>query len=163
MFNAMRDERRPYHNDFVKMMVNLIPMLADAIHGLEWFIASAPAGKAFVTCDAPVVITRPRNHSPLLGVGLTTPGSEKIIPLSSGLALLMGDTVARPMVAHITIDQAHLRWINEALVRRCERFAMGRSRALLESLLKATGIAGTPPPRRSELSGGSGFESDPAR
>lgn len=34
MFNAMRDERRPYHNDFVKMMVNLVPMLADAIHGL---------------------------------------------------------------------------------------------------------------------------------
>jgi hypothetical protein len=84
-FNTMRDERRPYQNDFVKMMVNLVPMLADAIHGLEWFIASAPPGKAFVTCDAPVIITRPRNHSPLLGVGLTTPGSEKIIPLSSGL------------------------------------------------------------------------------
>ena len=106
MFNAMRDERRPYQNDFVKMMVNLVPMLADAIHGLEWFIASAPPGKAFVTCDAPVIITRPRNHSPLLGVGLTTPGSEKIVPLSSGLALLMGDTVAKPIVAHITIDQA---------------------------------------------------------
>jgi hypothetical protein len=56
------------------------------------------------------------------------------------LVLLMGDTVAKPMVAHITIDQVHLRWINEALVRRCERFAMSRSRALLESLLKATGI-----------------------
>ena len=161
-FNAMRDERRPYQNDFVKMMVNLVPMLADAIHGLEWFIASAPPGKAFITCDAPVIVTRPRNHSPLLGVGLTTPGSEKIIPLSSGLALLMGDTVAKPMVAHITIDREHLRWINEALVRRCERFAMGRSRALLESLLKATGIGGTPPQRRSELSGGPGFESDPA-
>ena len=80
MFNVMRDERRPYHNDFVKMMVNLIPMLADAVHGLQWFIASAPPGKAFVTCDAPVIITRPPTHSPLLGVGLTTPGSEKIIP-----------------------------------------------------------------------------------
>ena len=33
MFNATREERRPYHNDFVKMMVNLVPMLADAIHG----------------------------------------------------------------------------------------------------------------------------------
>jgi Protein of unknown function (DUF4238) len=64
MFNAMRDERRPYQNDFVKMMVNLVPMLADAIHGLEWFIASAPPGKAFVTCDAPVIITRPPNPSP---------------------------------------------------------------------------------------------------
>lgn len=95
MFNSLRDERRPYHNDFVKMMVNLVPMVADAIHGLEWFIASAPPGKAFVTCDAPVIITRPPNHSPLMGVGLTTPGSEKIIPLSSRVALLMGDEVAR--------------------------------------------------------------------
>lgn len=83
-------------------------MLADAIHGLEWFIASAPPGKAFVTCDAPVIITRPPNHSPLMGVGLSTPGSEKIIPLSSRVALLMGDEVARPMVAHITIDRDRL-------------------------------------------------------
>ena len=90
------------------MMVNLVPMLADAIHGLEWFIASAPPGKAFVTCDAPVIITRPPNHSPLMGVGLSTPGSEKIIPLSSRVALLMGDEVARPMVAHITIDRDRL-------------------------------------------------------
>ena len=160
MFNANREERRPHHNDFVKMMVNLVPMLADAIHGLEWFIASAPPGKTFVTCDAPVIITCPPNHSPLLGVGLTTPGSEKIIPLSSRLALLMGDQVGRPMVAHITIGRDHLRWINEALVLRCERFAMARSRALLESLLKATGISGTPSPRRSELKGGPEFESD---
>jgi hypothetical protein len=78
MFNAMRDERRPYHNDFVKMMINLVPMLADAIHGLEWFIASTPPGKAFVTCDAPVIITRPPNHNPLLGVGLTTPVSPNV-------------------------------------------------------------------------------------
>jgi hypothetical protein len=143
------------------MMVNLVPMLADAMHGLEWFIASAPPGKAFVTCDAPVIITRPLNHNPLLGVGLTTPGTEKIIPLTSRLALLMGDQAARPMVAHITIGRGHLRWINEALVRRCERFAMGRSRVLLESLLKATGIGGSAPPRRSELVGGP--ESSPNR
>lgn len=151
--NAMRRERRPYQNDFVKMMVSLVPRLADAIRGLEWFIASAPPGKAFVTCDAPVIITRPPNHSALMGVGLATPGSQKIIPLSTRVALLMGDEMARPMVAHITIDRDHLRWINEALARRCERFTMGRSRALLESLLNATGIGGTPPPQRSEMQG----------
>lgn len=154
LFNSMRDERRPYHNDFVRTMANLVPTIADAIEGLEWFIASAPPGKAFVTCDAPVIITRPTNHHPLLGVGLTTPGSEKVIPLSSRLALLMGDQVARPTVAHITIGRDQVRRINEALVRRCERFSIGRSRVLLESLLKATGIGGSPPPRRSALAGG---------
>jgi hypothetical protein len=154
MFNVMRDERRPYHNNFVKMMVNLVPMLADAMHGLEWFIASAPPSKAFVTCDAPVIITRPMKHNPLLGVGLTTPGAEKIIPLTSRLALLMGDQVPRPTIAHIAIGRDHVRSINEALVRRCERFVMGQSRVLLESLLKATGIGGSPPPQRSELKGG---------
>lgn len=156
MLNASRNEHRPYHNDFVRMMVNLIPKVADALTGLEWFIACAPPGKAFVTCDAPVIITQPASHDPLLGVGLITPGSEKIVPLSSRIALLMGDQVSRPMVRHVTIDRDHLRWINEALVRRCERFAMGRSRALLDSLLKATGISRTAPPRRSELVGGPG-------
>lgn len=57
----------------------------EALHGLEWFIASAPPDKAFVTCDAPVIITPPPNHSPLMGVGLTTPGSEKIIRCRAAL------------------------------------------------------------------------------
>jgi hypothetical protein len=88
---------------------------------------SAPPGKAFVTCDGPVIITRPMNHTDLPGVGLTTPGAEKIIPLTSRLALLMGDQKPRPTIAHITIGRDHVRSINEALVRRCERFVMGRS------------------------------------
>jgi hypothetical protein len=154
MFNAMRDERRPYQNDFVRMMVHLVPMLAAAIYGLEWFIVSTPPGKSFVTCDAPVIITHPPNHSRLMGVGLTTPGSEKVVPLSGRVALLMGDEVPRPRVARITIDRDRLRWVNEALVRQSERFTIGPSCAQLESLLKATRIGGTPPPRRSELRDG---------
>ena len=38
------------------------------------------------------------------------------------------------MVAHITIDSDRLRWINEALVRGCEWFTMGRSRCSRASL-----------------------------
>jgi hypothetical protein len=153
MLNEAHAEKRPYQNIFVTMMVQLVPMLADEMHALEWLIAYAPPGKSFVTSDVPVVVSRPRNHDPLLGVGLTTPGSEKIIPLTNRVALLMGDKVATPRVAHITIDRDHLRAINEALVRQCERFAMGRSRLLAESLLIATRIGGTPPPRRSEVAG----------
>ena len=158
--NAIRDERRPYHNDFVKMVVGLVPSLAGAIHELDWFITSAPLGKAFVTCDVPVLIMAPPLHSPVMGVGLSTPGSHKIVPLSSRIALLMGDKVAQPKVAYITIDRDHLRWFNEALARHCERFTMGRSRLQLESLLKATGIGGTVPPRRWDLREGTRFEPD---
>lgn len=68
----------------------------------------------------------------------------------------MGDQVARPKVAHITLDRDYVRWTNEALVRRCERFTMAGSRLLLESLLKATRIGGTSPPHRSVLMGGPG-------
>lgn len=163
MLNEAHAEKRPYQNVFVKMMVQLVPMLADEMHSLEWLIAYAPPGKAFVTSDVPVVVTRPPNHDPMLGAGLTTPGSQKIIPLTRRVALLMGDKVAHPRVAHITIDRDQLRSINEALVRQCERFATGSSRPLLESLLKATGIGGTPPPRRSEVRGpGIGDKPDPA-
>jgi hypothetical protein len=66
MFNALRNERRPYQSAFVRMMAKLVPIVAEAIHGLEWFILSAPPGKAFVTCDAPVIITQPSNGNPLL-------------------------------------------------------------------------------------------------
>lgn len=156
MLNEARGSKRPYQNEFVQMMVGLVPRLAGAMRSLEWFIAYAPSGKTFVTGDVPVIVTRPQNHNPLLGVGLTTPGSEKIIPLTSRVALLMGNEQPRPIVAHITLERDHLRSVNEALVRQSERFAMGRSRTLLESLLTATGIGRTPPPRRLELVGGPG-------
>jgi len=123
---------------------------------LEWLIASAPSGKAFITGDAPLVLFPPPNHNPLAGVGLTTPGSQKVIPLTSKFALVMGDKVNRPTVRHITLNRDVVRRINEALVRGCERFAMARSRPLLESLLKATRVGHTEPPRRSEMLGGSG-------
>lgn len=159
----MRDGRRPYQNDFVKMMMTLVPQLAETIHGLDWFLASAPAGKAFVTCDAPVVITRPENHSPLMGVGLSTPGSLTIVPLSSRVALMLGDKAARPRVIPMTIDRDRLRWINEALMHGCERFTIGRSKALIESLLLATKIGGSSSPPRSQILGGDRSDSDRAR
>lgn len=149
--NEMRSERRPYQNDFVRLMVGLIPMVADSIFQLDWFIASAPVGKAFITGDAPLIIFPPPNQNPLIGVGLTTPGSQKIIPLTSGCALVMGDQVPRPVVRHITLSRDVVRSINEAVVRRCERFAMGKSRPLIESLLRATGVANTEPQRRSQM------------
>jgi hypothetical protein len=156
MFEEQRGERRPYHNDFVGMMIHLIPALADTIRSLDWYVCAAPPGKSFVTCDALMIVIGPPNHSQLLGVGLTTPGSQKIVSLTSRVALLMGDQTARPRVAHLTVTPGYLRGINEAIVRRCERFAMARSGPLLESLLKATGISGSPPPRRSEMRGGPG-------
>jgi hypothetical protein len=77
----------------------------------------------------------------------------------------MGDHVARPMVAHITIDRDRLRSINEALVRRCERFAMGRSRVLLELEITAEGHRDRRHPATATLGlrGGPGSEPDPAR
>ena len=71
------------------MMVGLVPMITQTLITMDLVIAHAPPKKAFVTSDAPVVITRPFGHNPSLGVGLATPGAEKMIPLTSEIALVM--------------------------------------------------------------------------
>jgi len=111
-------------------------------------IAYAPPKKSFITSDAPILTTMPGGHNPLLGVGLSTPGSEKVAPLSSRVALLMWDVRAAPTVGYGIIDGDRLRGLNETLTRASERFAVGRSKVLLESILRRTRVAGTAPPRR---------------
>jgi hypothetical protein len=78
---AIRSETRPYHDGFVRML-EILPCIGNLLLQLEWRIALAPPGKTFVTGDCPALICRPVGHNPLLGVGLATPGAEKVVPLT---------------------------------------------------------------------------------
>ena len=150
---AARSTRRPYQNDFVSLMVSLLPKITTALLTMDWIIVRAPRKKSFMTSDAPVVITRPHGHNPLLGVGLATPGAEKVIPLTSEIALLVWDVSDTPRVQYGVIDRDRLRGLNEMLARNSQRFSISCSEALLRSVLRQTRLAATAPPRL-ELVGG---------
>jgi hypothetical protein len=143
-----------YQNEFVELVGSFLAPLSELLLRMNWVIGYAPQAKSFVASDRPVVQSRPHGHNPLYGVGITTPGSEKVVPLSARMALLIRDTRPKPTVECGVIDADRLRAVNEALVRQCERFVFARSRLLLESLLRQTGIGGTTPPVRAAVSGG---------
>jgi hypothetical protein len=130
-----RAERRPYHNTFVRVVANLVPTATDALLKLQWVIAAAPEGKAFVTADRPTIVFAPPNHPPIRGFGVLTPGSQKVVPLSARLALLMFDQVPGSEIQRGTIRPEHLRHVNEALVANCHRFVFCPSEALIRSLI----------------------------
>jgi hypothetical protein len=148
-----RSSRRPYQNEFVSMMLGLLPPITQTMLTMDWVIAQAPPKKAFVTSDSPVVIGRPQGHSPLVGVGLSTLGAEKIIPLTSGIALLIRDMTDTPRVRYGMIDRDRIRNVNEVLVRQSDRFSMAHSAPLLESIRRRTNLKPTPP-LRVQLGGG---------
>jgi hypothetical protein len=150
---ASRATERPYQNDFVLMMVSMLPELADKLLSLDWILAFAPPKKSFITCDMPTVITRPDNHPPIRGVGILTPGAEKVVPLSPRIALLMRDQSRRPTVRAGVIDRDRLRDLNESLVGQSERFVFSSSEALLRSLVTSLRPASQGPPR-VEIAGG---------
>jgi hypothetical protein len=135
--DASRSADRPYQNDFVTLMMGLVPQIGETLLSLQWLIVLAPPRKSFVTCDTPVVITRPEGHHPVRGVGIVTPGAEKIVPLSPHAALVMWDRTARNDVRVGIMDPDRLRSVNEMFMRQCERFVFSRSEQLLRSLARA--------------------------
>ena len=155
-----RNTRRPYQNEFVSMMLGLLPLITQTILTMDWVIAKAPPKKTFVTSDSPVVIGRPQGQSPLLGVGLSTLGAEKVIPLTSGIALLIRDMTDTPRVRYGMIDRDRIRRVNEVLVRQSERFSMAHSAPLLESIRRHTNLEPAPP-LRVQMGGGPTSEGTP--
>ena len=142
-----RSARRPYQNEFVSIMMGLLPLITQTILSMDWTIAHAPPRKTFITSDSPVVISQPENNNPLSGIGLSTPGAEKIIPLTSRVALLVWDMSDAPKVRYGMLDRDRIRRINEMLVRQSERFSMASSAALLDSVRRHVNLEAAPLPR----------------
>jgi hypothetical protein len=137
----MTETRQPW--SLWPLLVVLLPLVV--VGGVLWLMAAVLLQL--------VVIGRPQGHSPLLGVGLSTLGDEKLIPLTSGIALLIRDMTNTPMVRYGMIDRDRIRRVNEVLVRQSDRFSMAHSAPLLESIRRRTNVEPTPP-LRVQVGGG---------
>jgi len=97
------------------------------ILSLQWLVAFAPPGESFITCDSPITLSRPVDHPRWMGVGLLTPGAEKVIPLTRHAALLMWDQTSSREIRFGILERDRLRALNETIVRSAERFACGQA------------------------------------
>jgi hypothetical protein len=122
-------------------MIGIGLELAALLIEMNWVAVHPAKSKAFVCSDSPFVTLPPvgwRADSPR-GFGVRTPGSQNIVPLSTTLALVMLDR--GESIKHITIPEAKVRQMNEAVVGNCDRFAIARDEPHLRSLVCATRLA----------------------
>lgn len=129
------------------LMLSMSTIAADFfLRDHSWVFLRAPNDTIFVTSDEPVVFHVSREIPPFFGVGLVTPGIEKIVPLTSHICLLMTDN---PKVAkgEKVIDKGLVRKINRLVAGNSDRYVIGRDRAMVEWVVTKEGLQGLGAPR----------------
>jgi hypothetical protein len=128
-----------HRNASLEMMLGLAIELTPVIAGLGWIIGHAASDAAFVTSDAPFVISPPPDwpFPDISGRGILVRGSTKAIALSQRLCLSMGDPGG--FFGHLDLQSDGVRKNNLAFASRAERFVISPNEASLRDIVSFLG------------------------
>lgn len=128
-------------NSSLKHMVDASLHVQESFEKMDWAIFHCPETASFVTTDNPLFIAPPQaSRGSVYGVGILSPGAEKIFSLSARSCLVMFEKREGSVVFHENIDKKFTKKINCCIVAHAYNFAFGRDRPLLESIIKTTKI-----------------------
>ncbi|WP_181157129.1 DUF4238 domain-containing protein [Paraburkholderia sp. BL21I4N1] len=122
-------------------MLRHAPRFADVFLNLNWTIWRRDSDRqSFVTTDCPVSVlqTQRQEANIYAGVGILLPDVITLLPLSQASALAMSGIGNR--IDSRTLTPDWVRRVNLAIVNQAQHFVFGRDMALVESLVRRTGI-----------------------
>ncbi|MHA6829376.1 DUF4238 domain-containing protein [Ralstonia pseudosolanacearum] len=122
-------------------MLRIATRFAAVFTQMQWTLWRRPSERtSFVTTDSPfcTVATRPPGEGVYGGVGILSPDSVSVLPLSQGSCLAMSGVGGA--IAHRRLGTAEVRRVNLNVVRQCQHFVFGRDMRQVEHLVQATGI-----------------------
>jgi hypothetical protein len=126
---------------WIKTMLTLSLDLADIFIDSNWDVYHFDRQYALVTSDNPVVLVPPKNYHPFYGYGLATPGTVKIISLSSSVCLVTKELTKTPEIIHKDWSKKDLsKWLNKITAANSDRFIFSPEKGKLEKLVKDTKI-----------------------
>lgn len=121
-------------------MLHTSPEVAELLMNFDWTIMVAAKNRAFILSDNPFAIVPPRSSgTPLDGVGLSSPGALKYLPLTKYHCLRMGDHGYG--FRYAVVGSAVARVININTARNSRRFLYGISEEHLKKVVNASGTA----------------------
>jgi len=86
-----------------------------------------------------VVLVPPKEYDPFFGFGLLTPGTVKVISLSSSICLVAKELTKDPEIIHIdSSGKDFSRWFNKITAVNSDRFVFSPEKGKLEKLVKET-------------------------
>jgi hypothetical protein len=128
------------HRWALRMAIELFSSIAPILAGRDWLVVHRSNEKqSFVTTDSPLVLTtmEPRKNN-FWGIGFANKDALVILPLTESCSLMIfgsdGD------FNHKTVGAEQIRHFNLMVADRCQRFVIGRDKALVVSLAQRLGL-----------------------
>jgi hypothetical protein len=146
MFRVLQNsELKVNPNEPLRMMLEMIPRLAESFFDLDMFILHASEDNAFLTCDRPLVVMPrlDRFGNAVSGVGIRSPGARKYLPLSSTIAVVFADQ--GDCFEHADPPRQVVRGVNGNIACMTDRFLIGRDKPLVASWAKRLRLAENEP------------------
>lgn len=126
---------------WIKTMLTLSLDVADIFIDSNWDVYHFDRKYALVTSDNPVVLVPPKNPHPFYGYGLATPGTVKVISISSCVCLVAKELTKTPEIVHKDWTKKDLsKWLNKITAANSDRFVFSPEKGKLEKLVKDTKI-----------------------
>lgn len=128
-------------NYWIKIMLQMSLDVADLFIDSHWQIYYFDKKYALVTSDNPVVLVPPKDYHPFYDYGLATPGTRKVITLTSNICLVTGELSKNPLIIRKESDNKDLyRWFNKITAANSDRFVYSPEKGKLEKIVKDTKI-----------------------
>lgn len=122
-------------------MLRLSLDVADLFIDSNWDIYYFNKKYALITCDNPVVLVPPKEYDYLRGYGLATPGTLKVVSLTSNIGLVIKELTNEPEIIYKDTDNKDIyRWVNKISADNSDRFIYGPEKDKLTKLVKDTKI-----------------------
>jgi hypothetical protein len=137
-------------NIAVKTMLDQTKKITKEIVLMDWCVVHSDR-PGFVTTDSPLGFIVPddlkRSGEPVLG--LASSKVTKVIPLTHQTALLIGQCGLR--LGHFSVSDFQTRELNNAVVKECERFVIGRDKLCVRQAVRRSNIHKSRPATRMKV------------
>jgi hypothetical protein len=120
------------------LMFPIAEDIAKSLFLMDWLVVFSPPDSSFVTTDNPFNVVPPAVRDPRRGVGISTPGAQKQIPLRENLCLVLLDKGGRGYF--LDADKSQVRQINRNSAINSDRFVVARDEELLRNIVRVTGV-----------------------
>lgn len=125
-------------NESLRLMLSLSREIAAYLSLMDWLFIQSESNTSFITTDNPFTLVPPQNHNGFSGIGITTKGAIKVVPLSQKTCLTILDSGKSINYEQASIDK--VKSINSTVAGNCERFIFGREEALVKNIVETTRI-----------------------
>jgi len=154
MFDFIHKEKfelKANRNTVISAMLDLAQKVTFEVAMMDWLVVHAHPSSAFVTTDEPIGFIVPdefrQSGEPVLG--LASQKIVKLVPLSQRVALMLGQFGGG--FGHMGMHRDQVRFVNKLVASECDRYVIGRDKALVQSVVKQSKVDQTSPGTRLKV------------